>query len=416
MLIHSASQLLTLAGGPQRGRELGRLGIITDGAVLIRDENIAAVGTSEELRAAFPQEPLLDAGGHVVMPGLVDPHTHAIWVGDRLDEFELLSQGIPYHEIVNAGGGAFATMRDTCAASLEMLVEQTRPRFVNMFSFGTTTAEVRSGYAGRISTALRMFQALLALDREGPLELAFTFMGSHTIHPDYRGRSGEYAELVRLNMLDMLKAWWSHHAPYQELPFVDVALGREVFNQEEARRILSTAREQGFPLKILAADSGFSGSVGIAIEMGATSVDHLAGVPIQEIRALATNDTAMVLLPAATFGLGASDYAPAQAILEVGGLLALASDMNPETAWCESMQFVIALACRYLHLTPAQAIAAATINAAAAIRRAHRIGSLEPGKQADLLILSVSDYRHLGYRFGTNLAQTVIKKGRVYPV
>jgi imidazolonepropionase len=416
MLIHSASQLLTLAGGPQRGHELGRLGIIADGAVLIRDEKIAAVGSTEELRNAYPQEPLLDAAGHVVMPGLVDPHTHAIWVGDRLDEFEQLAQGVPYSEMIARGGGVYATMRDTCSASLETLIEQTRPRLVNMFSSGTTTAEVRTGYGQRISTGLRMFQALLALDREGPLELAFTFLGSHAIHPNYRQRSNEYADLVCTDMLGMLKAWWTHHAPYRDLPFVDVALGREAFRLDEAERIMNTAREQGFPLKVLAADSSSPGSVGLAVEKEATSVDHLAGIALQEIRSLANCETVAVLLPATIFGLGAADYAPAQVLLEAGGLLALASDLNPETTWCESMQFVIALACRYLHLTPAQAIAAATINAAAAIRRADKIGSLEPGKQADLLILSVSDYRHLGYRFGTNLAQTVIKKGRVYPV
>jgi len=416
MLIHSASQLLTLAGGPQRGHELGRLGIIPDGAVLIRDEKIAAVGSTEELRTAYPQEPLLDAAGHVVMPGLVDPHTHAIWVGDRLDEFEQLVQGVPYSEMIARGGGVYATMRDSCSASLETLIEETRPRLVNMFSSGTTTAEVRTGYGQRISTGLRMFQALLALDREGPLELAFTFLGSHAIHPNYRERSNEYADLVCTDMLGMLKAWWTHHAPYRELPFVDVACGREAFRLEEAERIMNTAREQGFPLKVLAADSSTPGSVGLAVENEATTVDHLAGIALQEIRSLAESETVAVLLPAITFGLGAADYAPAQAFLEAGSLLALASDLNPETTWCESMQFVIALACRYLHLTPAQAIAAATINAAAAIRRADKIGSLEPGKQADLLILSVSDYRHLGYRFGTNLAQTVIKKGRVYPV
>ena len=416
MLIHSASQLLTLAGGPQHGRDLGCLGIIPDGAVLIRDEKIAAIGTTQELRAAYPQEPLLDAGGRVVLPGLVDPHTHAIWVGDRLDEFELLTQGMPYDEIMARGGGVYATMRETCSAPLERLIEQTRPRLVNMFSSGTTTAEVRTGYGQRISTGLRMFQALLALDREGPIELAFTFLGSHAIHPNYRGRSDEYADLVCTNMLDMLKAWWTHYAPYRELPFIDVACGSDAFRLEEAHRILSVAREQGFPLKVLAADPVTRGNVGLALEMGATSVDHLAGVAPQEIRSLKKGEVVTVLLPATIFGLGVAVYAQAQAILETGSVLALGSDLNPETTWCESMQFVIALACRYLHLTPAQAIAAATINAAAAIQRADKIGSLEPGKQADLLILSVSDYRHLGYRFGTNLAQTVIKKGRVYPV
>lgn len=416
MLIHSASQLLTLAGGPQRGHELGRLGVIPDGAVLIRDEKIAAVGTSQELRAAYPHEPSLDAGGRVVMPGLVDPHTHALWVGDRLNDFEQFSQGKSYAEITASGGGVLATMSKTCSASLEMLVEQTRPRLVNMFRSGTTTAEVRTGYGARVSTGLRMFQALLALYREGPLELAFTFLGSHAIHPNFRGRSEEYADLVSTQMLDLLKAWWTHHAPYQDLPFVDVACGNEAFHLKDAGRILEMARDLGFPIKLLAADSGSSGSIDLARRLGVISVDGLLGISPHDYDDLKRGESVAVLLPATIFGMGAYEYPQARRMLEADSVIALGSDLNPETTWCESMQFVIALACRYLHLSPAQAIAAATINAAAALQRADRIGSIEPGKQADLLILTVADYRHMGYRFGTNLAQTIIKKGRVYPV
>ena len=416
MLIHSAAQLLTLAGGPQRGLDLGRLGIISDGALLIRDDRIAAVGPTSELQAAYPGEPDLDASGKVVLPGFVDPHTHAIWAGDRAAEFEMRLQGKTYLEILAAGGGILATVRATCAASLEKLVAETRPRLLRMFRHGTTTAEVKTGYGLRTSTELRMLQALLALDAMGPLEIAFTFLGAHAVPPNYQGDADGYTGLVCDTMLPLLKEWWPHHAPYLPLPFVDVFCETGAFSLQQSRRILSRANELGFPLKIHADEFDNLGGASLAAELGAVSADHLVKTSAADIAAIARSDTVAVALPCTPFGLAESHYTPARQILEAGGLLALATDLNPGTAWCESMQFAIALACRYLRLTPAQAIAAATINAAAAIRRQAEIGSLEPGKQADLLILDVPDYRHLGYRFGTNLVDTVIKKGQVHPL
>jgi imidazolonepropionase len=416
MLIHSASQLLTLSGGPQRGHELGRLGLIPDGAVLVQDEKIIAVGPSPELRAAYPDEPALDAGGRVVLPGFVDPHTHAIWVGDRSAEFEMRLQGKTYLEILAAGGGILSTVRASRTASLEKLMEETRPRLWSMFTYGTTTAEAKTGYGLRTSTELRMLQALLALDREGPLELAVTFLGAHAIPPDYKGKQDEYTDLICATMLPVLKDWWPHNAPYYAMPFVDVFCETGAFSLEQSRRILEAARELGFPLKIHADEFDNLGGASLAAELGAVSADHLVKTSAQDIQALARSQTVAVALPCTPFGLAEAHYTPARQILGGDGLLAIATDLNPGTAWCENMQFALALACRYMRLTPAQAIAAATINAAAAISRADRLGSLEPGKQADLLILSVPDYRHLGYRFGTNLVQTVIKKGRIYPV
>ena len=200
------------------------------------------------------------------------------------------------------------------------------------------------------------------------------------------------------------------------MPFVDVFCETGAFNLEQSRRILETARDLGFPLKIHADEFDNLGGSRLAAELGAVSADHLVATSADDIAALAASDTVAVALPCTPFGLAEAHYTPAKQILEAGGLLAIATDLNPGTAWCESMQFTIALACRYLHLTPSQAIAAATINAAAAIARDDRLGSIEPGKQADMLVLNVPDYRHLGYRFGTNLVGTVIKKGRIYRV
>lgn len=416
MLIHSASQLLTIAGGPQRGCDLGNLGIIPDGALVFQDQKIIAVGTSREVCAVYPDEPRLDAAGRVVMPGFVDPHTHAIWAGDRAAEFEMRLRGKSYLEILAAGGGILSTVKATRLSSLENLLEATRSRLWSMFSFGTTTAEVKTGYGLRLATELRMLQALLALDKEGPLEILPTFLGAHAIAPEYRQRPDEYTDLICHTMLPLLKEWWPHNAPYHAMPFVDVFCETGAFNLSQSRAILSTAQEMGFPLKIHADEFDNLGGASLAAELNAVSADHLVKTSPEDIAALAKSDTVAVALPCTPFGLAEAHYTPAQAILDAGGLLAIATDCNPGTAWCENMQFAIALACRYMHLTPAQAIAAATINAAAAVGRADRLGSLEAGKQADLLILSVSDYRHLGYRFGANLVQTVIKRGGIYPV
>ena len=416
MLIHSASQLLTLSGGPQRGFDLGRLGIIPDGAVLFRDGLIAATGTTDELRRRYPDEELLDAGGRVVMPGFVDPHTHLIWAGDRAAEFELRLEGKSYLEILAAGGGILSTVRRTRQASVDDLLVETRPRALEMLKHGTTTAEAKTGYGLEIAAELRMLEALLRLDAEGPLELALTFLGAHAIAPEYKGDADGYTDMVCGEMLPAVHTWWQAHAPEKLLPFVDVFCETGAFSLTQSRCILETARALGFPLKIHADEFDNLGGASLAAELGAVSADHLVKTSPVDIAALGQSSTVAVGLPCTPFGLAERDYTPARAILEAGGLLALASDLNPGTAWCGDMQFTIALACRYMRLTPAQAIAAATINAAAAIGRADRIGSLEPGKQADLLILSVPDYRHLGYRFGPNLVHTVIKKGIVYNV
>ena len=428
MLIHSASQLLTLApygeasrqAGPQRGHALGSLGLLEDGAVLVRDGKILAVGPTKDLLDAYPDEPGLDASGCVVLPGFVDPHTHVLWAGDRAAEFEMKMAGAKYMEILAAGGGILSTVRQTRAASLETLMNETRPRLGRMFAHGTTTAEAKTGYGLQTDIEIKLLEALLRLDAEGPLELAPTFLGAHAIPPEYKEDPQGYTDHLCNKMLPAVKEWWLAQPPPpvsdqgQSLPFVDVFCETGAFDLARSRQILTRAKELGFPIKLHADEFDNLGGASLAVELGAVSADHLVKTSDADIRALGMSDTVAVSLPCTPFGLAESDYTPAQKILDADGILALATDCNPGTAWCESMQFVIALACRTLKLTPAQAIAAATINAAHAIRRAQWIGSLEPGKQADLLILSVPDYRQLGYRFGANLVQQVVKRGRVY--
>jgi imidazolonepropionase len=413
MLIHSASQLLTLAGGPQRGRRLGNLGILPDGAVLIREGRILAVGTTRELRAAYPSEPALDARGRAVLPGFVDPHTHLVWAGDRAAEFEMRLQGKSYLEIMAAGGGIVSTVRTTRAASPANLLAQTRARAQTMLRSGTTTAEAKTGYGLETAAELRQLEALLCLDELGPLQIVPTFLGAHAIPLEYINDPQGYADLVCAEMLPAAAAWWRERSPGRGLPFVDVFCETGAFNLGQSRAILETARGLGFPLKIHADEFDNLGGAALAVELGAASADHLVKTSPAEIEALGRSNTVAVALPCTPFGLAESHYTPARAILEADGLLAIATDLNPGTAWCENMQFAIALACRALRLTPAQAVAAATINAAAAIGMQEQVGSIEPGKQADLLILAVDDYRHLGYRFGGSLVETVIKRGEV---
>ncbi len=413
MLIHSAAQLLTLAGGPQRGTDLGRLGIIPDGAVLLRNGWIERVGPSADLCAAYPNEPWLDASGKVVLPGFVDPHTHLVWAGDRAGEFEMHLEGKSYMEIMAAGGGIVSTVRATRSAAPHELLAQTRKRAADLLRWGTTTAEAKSGYGLETASELRQLETLLALDAEGPLEIVPTFLGAHAVPAEFAGDPEGYTRLVCEEMLPAVRRWWGEHAAQRALPFVDVFCETGAFDLNQSRRILQTAAGLGFPLKIHADEFDNLGGASLAAELGAASADHLVKTSAEDIRALAAGDTVAVGLPCTPFGLAESHYTPARAILEAGGLLAIASDLNPGTAWSGNMQFVIALACRYMRLTPAQAIAAATINAAAAVRRQGQIGSLEAGKQADLLVLSVGDYRHLGYRFGGNLVEKVIKRGVV---
>ncbi len=418
MLIHSASQLLTLTGGPQRGHALGTLGIIEQGAVLVRDGKIQAVGSSRELLAAYPDEARLDASGCAVLPGLVDPHTHVIWAGERSAEFAMKMAGAKYMEILAAGGGILSTVRQTRSASLETLMDETRPRLQRMFAHGTTTAEAKTGYGLQTGSEIRLLEALLLLNAEGPLELAPTFLGAHAVPPEYKDNPQGYTDHLCSEMLPAVRSWLDSQLPSanRRLPFVDVFCETGAFDLAQSRQILLSAQKLGFPLKVHADEFDNLGGASLAAELGAASADHLVKTSDADIVTLAKSDTVAVSLPCTPFGLAEQAYTPAQKILAADGLLALATDCNPGTAWCESMQFVVALACRALKLTPAQAIAAATINAAHAIQRADRIGSIEPGKQADLLVLSVPDYRQLGYRFGTNLVKQVIKRGKLYRV
>ncbi len=415
LLLHSAAQLCTVpphAGGPQRGARLGDLGLIEDGALAIKDGRILAVGKTAELRATFRAAREMDVSGKVLCPGFVDPHTHLIWMGDRAAEFERRIAGATYMEIMAAGGGIMSTVRATRAAPVEALVAAARPRLNRMLAHGATTVEVKTGYGLETEAELRQLEAIVALDRSHPATLAPTFLGAHAVPAEYQGRTDAYVDLIIQEMLPAV-AEKARALGLPRLPFCDVFCEEGVFDLAQSRRILEAARALGFPLKIHVDEFKPLGGTALAVELGAISADHLVATSPAEIALLGTAETVAVSLPCTPFGLGHHEYTPARALLEAGAALALATDCNPGTAWNESMPFVIALACRYLQLTPAQALVAATLNAAFAVGMGDRVGSLTPGKVADVLVLDAPDYRYLGYRFGTNPVAQVIKAGRV---
>ncbi|MFP4393728.1 MAG: imidazolonepropionase [Anaerolineales bacterium] len=415
LLVHSAAQLCTVPlhdGGPQRGAALGDVGIIEDGAVLIEAGEIVAVGKTSTLRARAQADREIDAGGRVVCPGFVDPHTHVVWMGDRAEEFERRVAGMSYMEIMAAGGGIMATVRATRAASVAALVDATRPRLDRMLRLGTTTVEAKTGYGLATAAEVRELQAMVELSRSHPMTVVPTFLGAHAVPPAYQDQPDAYVDLIISEMLPAI-AEAAEALDLSRPPFCDVFCEEGAFDLAQSRRILEAARALGFPLKIHVDEFEALGGTRLAVELGATSADHLVATPSDEIAALGASDTAAVSLPCTPFGLGHHDYTPARELLTAGGILALATDCNPGTAWCESMPFAIALACRYLHLTPAQALVAATLNASAALGLDQRVGSLTPGYAADLLVLELPDYRHLGYRFGGNPVGMVIKAGEV---
>ena len=398
-------------GGPQRGNGLGDLGVVENAAIAMQTGRIVALGPRDSVLNDYTAIETLDAQGRIVTPGLVDPHTHLIWAGDRADEYERRLAGATYQEIMAAGGGINRTVRQTRAALLVDLLEQATQRLDMALWHGTTTLECKTGYGLNLETEINMLNAIALLDAEHPVELVPTFLGAHAVPPEYAADPDGYLQLVIDKMIPAVAAWQAEHWP--GALYCDVFCDEGAFTIEQTRLVFEAAVQAGLPLRIHADEFASIGATALAVEMGAVCADHLLVTTPDDAERLGQSSTIAVLLPATPFGLGIPNTAPAHVLLDAGAAIALGSDCNPGTAWCENMQMVIALATRSLGLTVAQALAAATINAACAVERGDQIGSLELGKQADLVIWNAPDYRHLGYRFGVNLAQTVIKNGQI---
>lgn len=417
LLIHSALQVVTCSSpnGPKRLNAMADVGLVAGGAVVVSDGKIVAVGPSAELRAAYNARETIDASGKIVCPGFVDPHTHVVFAGDRVNEFELRIKGATYMEIMEAGGGIVGTMKAVRQATVEQLVAETRPRLDAMLALGSTTIEAKSGYGLDSQSELNMLQAIADLDHDHATDLVPTFMGAHATPPEYKGRTAEYVDLVIDTMLPEAAAWYqqSRFADRQWPFFCDVFCEANVFDVEQSKRILEAGLALGLQPKIHADEFKSLGGVALAVGLLAVSVDHLDVTPTAEIEMLAQSNTVGVVIPAVNFNLGSTHFADARGIIDAGAALALTTDINPGSAPCPSMPLVMAIACRYQQLLPAEALNACTINAAHAVGLGDIVGSIEPGKQADLLILKAPDYRHLAYQFGGNLVERIIKRGMI---
>ncbi len=414
LLVSNIGQLLTCAssGKPKRKEQMKDVGVISDAAVAVRDGTIIAVGKMSELEGQYAAKQVLDAQGRAVCPGFVDPHTHLIFTGDRIAEFEMRLQGATYLDIMAAGGGITFTAQATQEASLEQLVEIGKRRLDQLLELGTTSVEIKSGYGLESTHEIKILEAAVQCAANHVVDVVPTFLGAHAVPLKYRENAEAYVDLVIHEMLPMVKEWWNRHPEVERL-YNDVFLEKGAFSLEQARRILERGKQLGLLTKLHADEFTSMGGVKLAVEMGATSVDHLDVTSIKDIQLLAESNTAAVVLPAVNFNFGSTTFAPARDLIDHGAILALATDYNPGSAPCLSMPMVMAIACRYQRLMPAEALNASTINAAFAIGMEAKVGSIEVGKQADLLLLEVQDYRHLAYQFGTNQINTVIKKGKV---
>jgi imidazolonepropionase len=409
VLVRGARQLITLRGsaGPRRGADLRDLGIIQEGAVLIENGAIATLGPArrvENLSAARGAREI-DASGKVVAPGFVDSHTHLLCGPPRLNDYDMRLAGASYAEIAAAGGGILSTVRAVRDAPIRKLVMQARRTLAGFIRHGTTTLEAKSGYGLDESGERKTLRAIRALDSK-PLDLVPTYLGAHVVPPEWCGREEGYIDWMCGYLMPKLRR-------RNLARFADVYCDRGAFTLAQARRYLEAARTLGFELKIHAGQFSSDGAAALAAELGAASADHLDYAGDDDIRALAASGTVATLLPGAVFHLGLDRYAPARKMIDAGVAVALATDFNPGTSPTYSMQMILSLACSQMRLTPAEALAAATINGAHAIRCADRAGSLEAGKSADLVIFNTPDYREIPYHFGVNLVAVTIKRGEV---
>lgn len=416
LIIHNAGQLVTCAAGGEakRGAEMLDVGISENGAVAIKEGKITAVGNSIEILSAFSADEMLDVAGQVVCPGFVDPHTHIVYAGDRLNEFELKIKGADYLEILTSGGGIVSTVSATRAAKFDQLVEQSGKRLDIMLSCGTTTCEIKTGYGLDTDTELKMLSVIENLSKNRSMTLVPTFLAAHTVPPEYREKPDTYVDLICSEMLPLAWKWYVRsHFKSDKIPFFcDVFTERGSFDVEQSRRILKTANDIGFSIKAHVDQFNNLGGSKMSMELGAVSIDHLDAVSDEEINQLSGCETIGIVIPTENFNAGKTRFANARQMIDAGCAIALSTDYNPGSAPCPSQPMAMAISCRYQKLLPAEAMNAATINAAFAVGLGDKIGSIEVGKRADLCIVDSCDYRQIAYEFGGNLVKRIIVNGK----
>jgi imidazolonepropionase len=406
----NASELITLAPGalPRRGAALGELGIIPRGGLLTDGGNIFRTGPSRllERQALRLRAEPVDCRGCVVMPGFVDSHTHLVFAASRVNDYDLRIRGRSYEEIAAAGGGIQSSAKKVRHSSNATLAGNAARFLEQMAAHGTTTVEVKSGYGLEPGQELRILRVIRQLQAGSPLELVPTLMALHAVPASYDGGRAEFVKQVVRRLVPAV-------ATGNLAEFIDCFCDRDAFSVEECRRVLAAGKQAGLMGRVHAEQLAHTGAARLAVESGAASADHLDCLSASDIRMLAHSDLIATLLPGANFHLGLARYAPARRLIDSGAAVALATDFNPGTSPTLNMQFILSLACTQMGMSPAQAIAAATLNGAAALRRADRLGSLEPGKQADLIVLDVADHREIPYYFAVNHCVMTVKRGKI---
>jgi imidazolonepropionase len=406
-LITGCSELLTLRGSvPRRGQNLKDLGIIHDGALLVHDDRIRAVGRRrriERLKEARRAEKL-ELGGRVVLPGFVDSHTHLIFPASRASEYEQRISGATYEEIARHGGGIRSTIEGLRHASNKLLEQRALVHLAQFAAHGTTTLEAKSGYGLNWKDEFKILKILRDLQERQPLDIAATFLGAHLVPPEFRRRPQAYVDLL-------VHRWIPTVAKAGLAEFCDVFCDRGAFTVAQSREILAAGRACGLVPRIHAEQIAHTGAARLAIELQAASADHLDKLTRGDIRALALSNVVCTMLPGCSFHLGLAQYGPARQLIDAGAIVALATDFNPGTSPTLSMSMILSLACTQMRMSPAEAIAAATLNPAYSLRQHDRLGSLEVGKFADIASFEVADHREIPYYFGMNLCSLTMKRG-----
>jgi imidazolonepropionase len=412
LLITGASQLLTLRGtSPRRSDSLSDLAIIKDGALLIGNGQLLSVGSRAKIESnpAARDAEKLDVAGRVILPGFIDSHTHLIHAASRAEEYELKIEGANYEEIARKGGGILNSVKKLRAATSQALKTRAASALQEFASYGTTTIEAKSGYGLDVASELKILFLHKELSSEQPIEIASTFLGAHVVPAEFRKHPDGAEKYIRLLIEQLLP----EVAAQKLAEFCDVFCDRGAFTREQSEHILQEGQSHGLAPRLHAEQLSHTGATQLAVQLGAASCDHLEQITAADIRALAKSNTVATLLPGCDFHLGLKQYAPARKLIDAGAIVSLATDYNPGTSPTVSMPMILSLACTQLRMTPAEAIAAATINAACSLRREKRIGSLEPGKQADLAVFDVEDYREIPYYFGMNRCWMTIKRGEI---
>ena len=404
--IRHASELVTCKGkAPKHGKEMSDISLIYDGAVIIHDDKIIAVGTTEELDKQVNMEEyeVTDASGKTVMPGFVDSHTHFIFGGYRADEFSWRLKGDSYMSIMERGGGINATVVPTREASEEELMEAGKERLNRMLEFGVTTVEGKSGYGMDCDTELKMLRAMKKLNETHPVDIVSTFLGPHSVLPEWKGKEREFLDEQLNHVMPKVKE-------ENLAEFADIFTEKNVFTVEDSEYYMTKAKEMGFKLKIHADEIYQLGGSELAARVGAVSADHLLKASDEGIRQMRDAGVISTILPLTAFGLK-EEYAPARKMIDEGCAVALASDLNPGSCFSNSIPLMVALGCIYMNMSIEEVITALTINGAAAVDRADKVGSIEPGKAADIIFLKFPSIHFMPYHTAINLVETVIKNG-----